>query len=164
MDLFFRSSKPFEGKQETVANFKGTDYHKPSWILFENIISGQIGVMLNNFFSLHWIILCKNFHIQWELMLFSLIRKTVCTSTSSLLQILLSNFKLRTLEILGPRERCCPGTQEVINMSSQIHKNTYTQKCIQPLGLWNLSQLDLLVNAWLSGCAFSFWKVHMKIT
>lgn len=33
------------------------------------------------------------------------------TSTRALLQMLLSNFKLRTLEILGPRERCCPAGQ-----------------------------------------------------
>lgn len=50
--------------------------------------------------------------------------RTVRTSTSALLQILLSNFKLRTLEMLGPRERCCPRTQEhkIINASSQLHK------------------------------------------
>lgn len=56
------------------------------------------------------------------------------TSTSSLLQTLLSNFRLRTLEILGPRERCCPGTHEdtVINISAQPHKQTHT--FIPPLG------------------------------
>lgn len=37
--------------------------------------------------------------------------RAVPTSTSALLQMLLSNFMLRTFEMLGPRERCWPGAQ-----------------------------------------------------
>lgn len=73
--------------------------------------------------------------------------RTVRTSTSALLQILLSNFKLRIFEILGPRERCCPGTQEdkIVHMSSQIH---------EPFSNSSNSQLDIHLNAWLWSYAF----------
>lgn len=52
------------------------------------------------------------------------------TSTRALLQMLLSNFKLRTLEILGPRERCCPAEQPERRINDWLPHTTNQSKVV----------------------------------